>query len=231
MKMEITEKDIRLLKFMFTLLTVVLMVRFLILPSVERHQDLVSEREETALKREEMEYSIRAVESSRAAVEKTRAALAELSEPYYKQMEQREIDEVVTGLAYKHSLFPARLDIGGYTDAVSRPYLYSARMEEQKKAKEKAAAKKTPEQSGKRQAQMQPARYLHAVDTEIVLIGKEENTLAFLDDIERNYPSVQVRSFDIGRSLYMNPSMQPVRETQMRLLMTVYMCGTEEKSD
>lgn len=216
MKMELTEKDVKLLKVMLTLLLAVLMVRFLIMPALERHQELSLERDEAKLKQEEMQYSIDGIETGRAAVEKAKAGLEEISSSYYKWMEQDEVDEIVTGLAYKHNLFPSRLTIGEHTDAALAPYLYSEKGQE--------ASDSNPEEG------VQTKNYMQSVEAAISLVGTEENALALLDDIEKNYPSLQVKSFNVGRITYMNASMNLVEETQTNVVLAVYMCKKSEEN-
>lgn len=133
MKMEFTAKDIRLLKIMLTLLAVVLMVRFLVFPAAERYQELRFEKEEMELQKEEMQNSINGIDNTRGLVEKAGEKLLELSKDYYSLMEPREVDEIVTGLAYRHSLFPSRLDMGERVNCSLAPYLYSTDGGEDKK--------------------------------------------------------------------------------------------------
>lgn len=266
MKMEFTAKDIKLLKVMFTLLIVVLMARFLIFPAIERKQNLDFELDEAKIRQEEMQYRIDGIETSRAMVEKTRTELLDASADYYGLMEQQEIDELVTGLALKHELFPSRLDIGEFTDASLAPYLYSAgglkgaagidsaetdvgaagTTVGQSNVEEAAAEAAGQMESGasttdtageQADAAVQTgsgagdtgaARYIKSVDATITLLGEEEKVLALIDDVETNYPSVQIRSFDISRASYMDTSMELVEETQASLKLTVYMCSETE---
>lgn len=222
MKIELTTKDIRLLKIMFTLLITVLMVRFLILPALEDNQTLRYEQEEAELKQEEMQYSIDGRENSRAIVEKTRQELQAVSASYYPLMEQREIDELVTGLAYRHELFPSRLDMGQRFDGILGPYLYS-----KSGAQEEAEGDDT---AGQQEEGKGVQRYMQSMEASITLVGKEQNFLSLLDDIEKNYPSVQVRAFDVTRNAYMNTSLNLVEETQGRLVLTVYMCDKQQEN-
>lgn len=49
-----------------------------------------------------------------------------MSDDCYEMMENRQIDELVTGAALDHSLFPSYLSISEQTVAVAPAYLYSA---------------------------------------------------------------------------------------------------------
>lgn len=250
MKMELTAKDIRLLKIMLTLLIMVLMIRFLIFPALEKKQSLDFEREEAETRQEEMQYRIDGIETSRAIVEKMQKELADEAADYSAWMKQQEIDELVTGLAYKHGLFPSRLDIGGLADAALAPYRYSTAglrgensfapdigasetagsQSKVEKAAEEAAGQMEngADAAGAQTGAADLTGYIKEVETTINLLGDKENFLALLDDIERNYPSVQVRSFEVDRASYMDTSMELVEETQASLKLTVYM---QEKAE
>lgn len=68
---------------------------------------------------------------------------------------------------------------------------------------------------------------MQSMEAEMLLVGSEQDVLAMIDDIETNYPSIQVKSFDISRASYMNTSMQPVEETKTSLALTIYMCDRQ----
>lgn len=229
MKMELTAKDIRLLKIMLTILTAVLMLRFLIFPAVEKHQTLRYEQEEAEQKQEEMQYVIDNKENSRSRLEKAEQELKTVSSPYYGMLEQRDIDELVTGLAYRYELFPSRLDMGQRMDNTLAPYIYSKSRQQKEEAQAEAAPDK--EEQTAAAAQEEPKKtesYIKSTEAAITLVGPEERFLALLDDIEHNYPSVQVRSFEVSRRSYMNAAMHLTEETQSRLVLTVYMCDKED---
>lgn len=143
MKIELSAKDIRLLKILLTLLIAVLMIRLLILPAAGRNQTLGYELDEAQQKQEEMQYRINGMDTSRAMVKKAQDSLAELSKPYYGLLEQQEIDEIVTGLAYKHGLFPSRLEIGERMDSRLAPYIYSAEGDGGRKEKSASGTEET----------------------------------------------------------------------------------------
>lgn len=205
------------MKVLISLLIAVLMVSFLIFPAVEKQQELRFEQEEVQQKQEEMQHSMDNIKSARAAVEKTKQDLQTISTPYYTFMEKREIDELVTGLAYRYELFPARLTMGQYLKGTLPPYLYS-----------KEGMKQAEEYAGIPQEEAAPESYVQAVEASITLLGSQQKFLSLLDDIEKNYPSVQVKDFDVSRKTYMNTSMELVEETQASLTLRVYMCKNSD---
>ena len=60
-----------------------------------------------------MEEAIESIPVLEQSIESSKKDLAEVSAPYYESMENRQIDELLTGLALKHGLFPVSLSIDG----------------------------------------------------------------------------------------------------------------------
>lgn len=58
-----------------------------------------------------MEEAIASMPAAKARIEQQQSDLTELSEDYYPQMENNNVDELVTGIALAHGLFPAALNI------------------------------------------------------------------------------------------------------------------------
>ena len=61
------------------------------------------------------------------------------------------------------------------------------------------------------------------VEASIAMNGSESNMKAFLNDIEKNYPAVHVKSFEMSESLYMSTELKPITETQMNVVLEIYM--------
>ncbi len=124
MKLELTEKDILLLKIACSALIAFFMVRFLLMPGISRYQ-------ENKIQGELLDESITKIETAidnipllEQSVQNRLGQLEEVSKPYYERMENREVDELLTGLALKHGLFPVSLSIDGAQAAIPEPYLY-----------------------------------------------------------------------------------------------------------
>ena len=99
MRLELTERDIWLLKITFSVLAVFLLVRFLLMPGLERYQELSIENQMLADTVDERTACIEAVPVLEKSVEDRLSALDEVSKPYYGKLENREIDELLTGAA------------------------------------------------------------------------------------------------------------------------------------
>lgn len=244
MKLELTPRDILLLKITVSLLVIVLLARFLIFPAIERHETLTTQLEEAEERQFEIQSQIDRIPSLEAAVEKGEQAVSEAAGVYYPLMEQRELDALVTGFAYQYELFPEKLDIGAFTYEAPPVYPYSARA--QKLAIEEAnaayassaesaeTADSTDASSGMEAAgiSLTETGYLLYSELNITLIGDEEKVLRLIDDLENNYPAIQLCSVSIDRDLYMNEVLQPINETRTVLTLRVYMhAETDEAAE
>ena len=124
MKLELTKKDIFLLKAAVSILLAFLAFRFLIMPGITGYQEKALEAEELAETRAEMEAAIDNIPGLEQDLEKYRRQLEEASAPYYAPMENSRIDELLTGLALKLGLFPVSLSIQNPEPGIPAPYLY-----------------------------------------------------------------------------------------------------------
>ena len=55
-------------------------------------------------------------------------------------------------------------------------------------------------------------QYVNTTTVSMTLQGNEPQIREMLDDIARNYPGVQVRSFDMNENTYVDSSLQQVSQ-------------------
>lgn len=60
---------------------------------------------------------------------------------------------------------------------------------------------------------------------ESVVNGNEPQIREMLDDIAKNYPGVQVRSFDMNENTYVDSSLQQISQNNCECVLAVYTCG------
>ena len=99
MKLELTERDILLLKLSVIALIVFLTVRFLIMPGIGSGQELRLENELLQDTIEEMEAAISSIPALQEQIKEKQNELSEYSRRYYGKMENHQVDELLTGLA------------------------------------------------------------------------------------------------------------------------------------
>lgn len=203
MKPELTQKDILLLKTAFSILIVFMMIRFAIMPEIQRHQENVLQRDLLREEAEEMQSAIDAIPFWNDSIQEHRRRLEEVSGPYYENMENRLVDELLTGIALKQGLFPVSLSMGEAVPGVPGPYLYGKVSEETRAVSE---------------------QYVLTAEVNMTLRGDRGRILAFVNDIEENYPAVQVLSMRLNESVYLDAALQTATQTDAAFVLAVTMC-------
>ena len=140
--------------------------------------------------------------------------LAESGKGFYELLENQEVDELVTGLALKQGLKPVYLKIENTTPGIPAAYQTVV------KSKDSDDTTKAGSHSGS-----SVLKYVNTTTVSITLQGSEQQIRAMLDDIARNYPGVQVRSFHMEESTYVDDSLQQVSQNNCECTMAVYTCG------
>lgn len=111
LEFELKSTDILLLKVLSCILIAVLTLNLFIFPGLNKQADLSAQKEETRQEKQQVEEAIASMPATKARIEQQQSDLTELSEDYYPQMENNNVDELVTGIALAHGLFPAALNI------------------------------------------------------------------------------------------------------------------------
>lgn len=202
MKLELTEHDILLLKLAGSALIAFLMIRFLVMPGAERLQENRIQNETLEETITGMKAAIERIPTLEKTIEVRREALAEASASYYSLMENRQVDELLTGIALKHGLFPVSLNIEGAAPAILQPYLYAAPSEMQ---------------------EILSDRYMYVAAGRMVLSGDDGSLFAFLDDVAENYPAVRLRYLRRDERMYFDQDWNRVEQPDLSCELEVYM--------
>lgn len=210
MKIDMTLKssDVVLLKVLACVLIGFFMIRFLIFPGIETHQDLVLEKEEASLQKQEMQYTIDSKEATEQKIVQQKENLETSTEGFYALMENSQVDALLTGLALKHDLFPVFLNIDESIGGIPLAYQEQNTVD--------------AETSDENAVYIQ---YVNTVTATLTLQGTEAKIREFQDDIARNYPGIQVRSFDMQESTYVDGNLQKAELLNCDCVLAVYMCG------
>ncbi len=247
--MKIKSKDMKLLVVALSALILVLMFRLAILPAMDAYEAEKIVYEEKSAQADEIQRILDAKPSNEAQIAEGLGRLDEMSDSCYVMMENRQIDELVTGAALAHSLFPSHLSISEQTVEIAPAYLYSAgghaASNEAVDDPATTAAEATASLSGGETEDIDTEGTgpeagqtegvgaeaaigmaegaVRKVEASIAMNGSESNMKAFLNDIEKNYPAVHVKSFEMSESLYMSTELKPITETQMNVVLEIYM--------
>ena len=187
MKLELTQKDLFLLKLSLSVLIIFFTIRFAVMPGISRYQENILKRQELREIMAEMQDAIDKTPEKTKLAEEKLEELRQASKDYYEIMENREMDGIITGLALKHGLFPVSLTLEQAAPGIADPYRYA------------------PEQTNEEPVS---DTYMQIGTARLMLQGDEDKLLAFVDDVESHYPAIKVRSLSVSRNIYLNKELE-----------------------
>lgn len=202
MRLELTENDILLLKLAGSVLIAFLVIRFLLMPGIEHYQENIIQRDELTETAEGMQAAIDGIPVLEQEIENSRAELEEVSSVYYERMENHQVDELLTGLALKHGLFPVSLSIEGAVPKIPAAYLYGVT----------AGSEKVPSE-----------HYIQTAAGNMVLRGEEAKFFGFLDDVETNYPALRLCKLQMEQQIYFDEDWNIIDQPDMSCVLEIYM--------
>lgn len=236
--MELKPGDIVLLKGLGCVLILVLFMQFLIFPGLNKHEDLSASLDAKTAQKQEMEDAIANAPAVEETIAKQEETLKAAQDQYYGLLENQEIDELVTGVALNHNLFPVSLSIAETEDAVPDAYFLSDRAVTADAADATESSSldtATAELDGTEDSAdgtdgadtVTPvyAQYVHITDVSLTVRGSEDMIRSFLNDIAADYPGLQVRSFTMQEGTYLNENLDSVDTTTCSCVIAVYTCG------
>ena len=207
---ELKPGDIVLLKVLACILILFFTLRFLVFPGLEKNQDLQNEKEQVEQTKQEMQDTIKQKSIVEKKIVKQKAELVDASQGFYDLLENQQVDELVTGV-------PAAYQTVTQTDESSAQTAKSAQEELDENNQESSS-----------DTDYEPEVVLQYVNTTTVsmtLQGNESQIREMLDDIAKNYPGVQVRSFDMNENTYVDSSLQQISQNNCECVLAVYTCG------
>ena len=227
---ELKPGDIVLLKVLACILILFFTLRFLVFPGLEKNQDLQNEKEQVEQTKQEMKDTIKQKSIVEKKIVKQKAELMDASQGFYDLLENQQVDELVTGIALKHNLKPVYLKIEGTEAGVPAAYQTVTQTDESGAQTAKSAQEELDEnnQEPSSDTDYEPEVVLQYVNTTTVsmtLQGNESQIRDMLDDIAKNYPGVQVRSFDMNENTYGDSSLQQISQNNCECVLAVYTCG------
>lgn len=202
MRLELTENDILLLKLAGSVLIAFLVIRFLLMPGIEHYQENIIQRDELTETAEGMQAAIDGIPVLEQEIKNSRAELEEVSSVYYERMENHQVDELLTGLALKHGLFPVSLSIEGAVPKIPAAYLYGVT----------AGSEKVPSE-----------HYIQTAAGNMVLRGEEAKFFGFLDDVETNYPALRLCKLQMEQQIYFDEDWNIIDQPDMSCALEIYM--------
>ncbi|WP_337764042.1 type II secretion system protein GspM, partial [Butyricicoccus sp.] len=112
MNIVVTERDKKLLRLVACLAIIVIFGMYLIRPAMKNHETLQNEYDAAEQKQQEYQTQIATLATIDDIIAQNEAALNTASEKYYKgDLETRQMDDIITGIALENGLFPQSLTL------------------------------------------------------------------------------------------------------------------------
>lgn len=237
MNIVVTEHDKKLLRLVACLAIIVIFAVYLIRPAMEEHETLQSEYDAAEQTQQEYQTQIDTLATIDDIISQNEAALNTASEKYYKgDLETRQMDDIITGIALENGLFPQSLTL---TEAV--PGAVSAYLAEQDDTQTDSSADTSSDDTDSADSTdqtddtpatlVQPVNYVYIGTATISAQGAVTQWLNFLDEVERKYKGLRVTNFSIADYDYVANNTQAVSTNLITGTLEIYMCVSDKEAD
>lgn len=231
MKLTVTERDKRLLRLVLILAAVVISVRFLILPALDRREELESRLADVTAQRQEWEEQIALLDTIDDTIAQNEARRDEVSQPFYRtKLETRQMDDIITELELDSGLFPETLDLTEPAPGTAAAYVPGGADQTVQSAPAEddtsAAEDETTDGAGDGAQPQAPAdpRYVYIGTASLGARGGMEQWLSFLDRAEAAGVKLRTTSFQISEATYIADSAVSLTTDRITCTMELYMC-------
>lgn len=229
MNIVVTERDKKLLRLVACLAIIVIFGMYLIRPAIANHETLQNEYDAAEQKQQEYQTQIAVLATIDDIIAQNEAALDTASEKYYKgNLETRQMDDIITGIALENGLFPQSLTL---TEAA--PGAVSAYLIEQEAAQTDSSADTSSdtESADTSATLVQPVNYVYIGTATISAQGTVTQWLNFLDEVEHRYKGLRVTNFSIADYDYVANNTQAVSTNLITGTLEIYMCVSDKEAD
>lgn len=215
MKLEITQRDKKLLKIFAMVLLLFGYIYFFLLPKVEHLSQLQEKVEVAEEKQEALKKKIAnlPVDQKEVATEKQR--IKEASKDLYDDMDNSQIDKLVTNMILKHGLSAQSLDIE-VEPTYKQPAAYDP-----KDDGEEASENSTEDTGDKKEYSIAVTKVKASVN------GKKSNFIQLLDEVFHDCPAMKVVDFQTTSDTVFSLSQTYVENSEMSVTMEIHMYEKE----
>ena len=240
MNIVVTERDKRLLRLVACLAILAIFGQYMIRPAITRREILQDEYDTAEQKQQEYQMQIATLATIDEIIAQNQAALDTASEQYYQgDLETRQMDDIITGIALENGLFPQTLTL---TEAA--PGSVAAYLADETQTDAPAEPADSTDASGTDStdasgtdidpadaAAYEPANYIYLGTATISAQGEVTQWLNFLDEVHRKYKGLRVTNFSITDFSYIQNNTQAVSTKLITGTLEIYMCVSGEEAD
>lgn len=229
MNIVVTERDKKLLRLVACLAIIVIFGMYLIRPAIANHETLQNEYDAAEQKQQEYQTQIDTLATIDDIIAQNEAALDTASEKYYKgNLETRQMDDIITGIALKNGLFPQSLTLTEAAPGAVSAYL----AEQEDSSADTSSDTESADSSGDTPATLvQPVNCVYIGTATISAQGAVTQWLNFLDEVENRYKGLRVTSFSIADYDYVANNTQAVSTNLITGTLEIYMCVRDKEAD
>lgn len=225
MKLEMTERDKKLLVFLAVVVLVVCVGYWGIRPQLMAASDYSAQLQEEQEKQKIHEMKLAQLSAVQIYNEELETLIASEKEHYYPMMTSDEADHYITELLLEYDMFIYDLTIDmSPKPAALEPYVYSDKaLTGYSKAQETAQAMAAPVLNDRGEVLFddengaEEAAGIYTVGISLRLSGDEEDMWKLLHNLASRQDKLRLRSYSIDNS--------STAETMMELSLEIYMCG------
>ena len=249
MNLTLTERDKKLLGLTACLAILAVFGVHLIRPALAEHEALGGEYEAALRKQQEYQAQIDARAALDDSIAQNEAALKTAGEPYYPaDLETRQMDDIITGIALKNGLFPQSLTLTEAVPGAVRAYLavqeqtdgsaapaegadQTGEAPDAPQADGSAAPAEGADQTGDATDAPQTGGGVYIGTATLSAQGDVSQWLHFLDEVERSCKGLRVTNFSISDYDYVENNTQAVSTSLITGTLEIYLCGSGREAD
>lgn len=241
MNIVVTERDKRLLRLVACVAILAIFGLYMIRPAITRREILQDEYDTAERKQQEYQMQIATLATIDEIIAQNQAALNTASEKYYKgDLETRQMDDIITGIALENGLFPQALTLTEAAPGSVAAYLTDETQTDAPAAPadstDTSAAADSTDASGTdtalaAAAAYEPVNYIYLGTATISAQGEVTQWLNFLDEVHRKYKGLRVTNFSIADFNYIQNNTQAVSTKLITGTLEIYMCVSGEEAD
>ena len=241
MNIVVTERDKRLLRLVACVAILAIFGQYMIRPAITKRETLQDEYDTAEQKQQEYQMQIATLATIDDIIAQNQAALDTASEKYYKgDMETRQMDDIITGIALENGLFPQTLTLTEAAPGSVAAYLAddmqtdapdaSADSSDTSDSADSADSGDTDTVSAP-VAAYEPVNYIYLGTATISAQGDMTQWLNFLDEVHRKYKGLRVTNFSITDFDYIQNNTQAVSTKLITGTLEIYMCVSDKEAD
>lgn len=232
MNIVVTERDKRLLRLVACVAILAIFGLYMIRPAITRREILQDEYDTAERKQQEYQMQIATLATIDEIIAQNQAALNTASEKYYKgDLETRQMDDIITGIALENGLFPQALTLTEAAPGAVAAYLTDETQTDAPAAPADSTDASGTDTAAAAAAAYEPANYIYLGTATISAQGEVTQWLNFLDEVHRKYKGLRVTNFSITDFNYIQNNTQAVSTKLITGTLEIYMCVSGEEAD